>query len=365
MSRTKKCFTNWPLRGLLGLSVLGAFTGLPAIAAGILAPNTIAEADSLTVDAPVVPTPSAVPSPIEAPSAAPTAPVGGAEAPDPSAADLSTDDASAADLTVESDEDAADQTVADETAAPEAAEPDALEGDGSDMADPAAPETDAAETPSDPAAPISPPAATTPVTPVEGGGELNTMPVTPATADPLVPAPDAVEGTTEPPAAAPPAEMTPETEAAPEAETDAVPDAEAAPDAEPSSAAPTEAIPVSQTELEQFAKSVPQLIEIQQTTDQAIASAIEESGLSQDRFREIVRSQPSPDASPAVELSASEQKAFKQAMASISTIEQGSLADQEDVIQANGLEPQRFSQILASIRQDPDLQSKVQEMIQP
>lgn len=148
-----------------------------------------------------------------------------------------------------------------------------------------------------------------------------------------------------PPEAAPP-------EAAPE---------EGTSESVPPAAAPS-TTPVSDQELQQFANTVPELRTIEQGTQEEIAAVIQGSGFDEARFNEIYQSQQSPDAS-AAEVTESEKQSFTKALSDIRAIEEKSKVEQEKVIQAQGLEPERFVEILISLRQDPALQTKVQQMI--
>lgn len=120
---------------------------------------------------------------------------------------------------------------------------------------------------------------------------------------------------------------------------------------------------VSQSELEQFVRVVPQLQEIQQSAQQQAAQVIQESGLSTERFSEIYQSQQS-GAAPSSEVTSEEQQSYDEASTKIESLEQDVRSQQEEVLQTEGLEPQRFGEILVAVRQDPALQQQVQELLQ-
>lgn len=130
---------------------------------------------------------------------------------------------------------------------------------------------------------------------------------------------------------------------------------------------PTEAPmsePVSQDELEQFANVVPELQAIQQSAQEGVAAAIEGSGLTRERFSELYQAQDSPEANPETSVSPEEQEAFSVAYAEIQEIEQEIQSQREQVLASEGLDPQRFNEILGAIQQDPNLQQQVQEMLE-
>ncbi|PZD72585.1 hypothetical protein C1752_03421 [Acaryochloris thomasi RCC1774] len=157
-----------------------------------------------------------------------------------------------------------------------------------------------------------------------------------------------------------------EPSAPPEASSEDVsPAGEAAPvdESVPSDSAAPNAAPVSDQELQQFANTVPELRTIEQGTQQEISGVIQGSGFDEARFNEIYQSQQSPDAPAAAEVTEEEKQSFTQALSDIQVIEEKSKVEQEKVIQSQGLEPERFMEILISLRQDPSLQTKVQQMI--
>jgi hypothetical protein len=120
---------------------------------------------------------------------------------------------------------------------------------------------------------------------------------------------------------------------------------------------------VSQSELEQFARVIPQLQEIQQSAQQEAAQVIQESGLSTERFSEIYQSQQSGTV-PSTEVTSEEQQSYDAASTKIQSLEEEVRSQQEEVLQSEGLEPQRFGEILVAVRQDPALQQQVQELLQ-
>lgn len=128
----------------------------------------------------------------------------------------------------------------------------------------------------------------------------------------------------------------------------------------PESAPTTE---ISQTELEQFARVIPQLQQIQQSAQEQAAQFIQESGLSTERFSEIYQSQQSGTA-PSSEVTNEEQQSYDEVSTKIESLEQDVRSQQEQVLEAEGLEPQRFGEILVAVRQDPALQQQVQQLLQ-
>lgn len=179
--------------------------------------------------------------------------------------------------------------------------------------------------------------------------DANLAQIEAAPIDPEAPAPEAMEAPAEAPTLEAPAESA---APAPAVET-------------PDAAVPTTPMSsdISDRELEQFANLVPQLQEIEQSARQEVDQAIEASGLGRDRFNELYQAQQTPEAAVSSEATDEEQQSFEQIVGQIDSIKQDVRTQQDEVIRAEGLEPERFDQILAAIRQDPTLRQQLQQMI--
>lgn len=116
-------------------------------------------------------------------------------------------------------------------------------------------------------------------------------------------------------------------------------------------------------ELQKFAMAIQQITPIAQKADQAMASVLEESGLSRDRFREITQAQRNPEAKPEKPITAEEKSTYDSAVAKMVEIQKNARTQMSSVIEAQGLQPARFSQIFQVVRRDPELRKQVQQMI--
>lgn len=121
---------------------------------------------------------------------------------------------------------------------------------------------------------------------------------------------------------------------------------------------------VSSEELQQFASAMQQLETIQQTYEGEMTQAVESEGLSKERFIEIRQLQGNPEAEPTSEVSQEEIQSFESATARLTEIQQEAMTKMKEAIQSEGLEVQRFNQIMAAVQQDPNLQQEVQQMSQ-
>ncbi|WP_414563900.1 MULTISPECIES: DUF4168 domain-containing protein [unclassified Anabaena] len=121
---------------------------------------------------------------------------------------------------------------------------------------------------------------------------------------------------------------------------------------------------VSPEELQQFANVIPRLQEIGQTAQQKFAQVIEKSDLSVERFQELVQAQQSPEAKPSTPVTPEEQQSFNQVVTQIQSIQRETFSEQEQVVRSGGIEPERFSQIVAAVQRNPALQQQVQQLLQ-
>lgn len=120
---------------------------------------------------------------------------------------------------------------------------------------------------------------------------------------------------------------------------------------------------ISQDELQKFARSLKQLLTIQQGTKQEMSQVVEGSGLGQKRFLEIYQAQKNPSAQPKPAISSQEKQQFDKAFTRLGQIQQQAQSKMQQAVQKEGLNPVRFNQILTLVRQDPKLQQQVQKLI--
>ena len=140
----------------------------------------------------------------------------------------------------------------------------------------------------------------------------------------------------------------------------------ASPSASPSSqpqVPATSQTKVNPDELQKFARSLKQLLVIEQGANQQIVQLIGQSGLSQPRFLEIYKAQRTPSAQPTKAVTSQEKQQFDKAFTSLRSIQQEANTKMQQVLQKEGLNPESFNKIEAAVRQDPALQQKVREMI--
>ncbi|PSO98171.1 MAG: hypothetical protein BRC53_06020 [Cyanobacteria bacterium SW_6_48_11] len=121
---------------------------------------------------------------------------------------------------------------------------------------------------------------------------------------------------------------------------------------------------ISQEELEKFANALEQIQTIQQESQQQMAQAVESTGLSEQRYKQIDKAQQNPNAEGTSEVSDQEMQKFQQAQSKLAEIQKQSQSKMEQAVKDVGLEVQQFNRIFAAIQQNPELLKKVRQMIQ-
>lgn len=119
---------------------------------------------------------------------------------------------------------------------------------------------------------------------------------------------------------------------------------------------------VSPQELEQFAQAIEEMRSIQLESRDQVSQALQEEGISKERFQEILKAQRNPEVN--VNASQQEMQKFESASQKLADIQRNTQSQMKNAVQEQGLEVPRFQQILAAVREQPTLQQQVQQMIQ-
>jgi hypothetical protein len=120
-------------------------------------------------------------------------------------------------------------------------------------------------------------------------------------------------------------------------------------------------IEVSDQELEKFATVIQDLRSIRMESRNEMSQALEEIGLSPEVFREILQAKQDPEAES--DASEEELQKFDSATQELSQIQRETQSDMKEAVESQGLEVARFQQILSAVREQPDLQKQVQQII--
>lgn len=119
---------------------------------------------------------------------------------------------------------------------------------------------------------------------------------------------------------------------------------------------------ITSEELAKFAQAIQEMRAIQLESRDKVAQAIQEEGLSKDRFREILQAQRNPEVEN--DASATEMEKFESASQKLAQIQRNTQSNMKAAVESQGLAVPRFQQILSSVREQPALQQQVQQMIQ-
>ncbi|NEO26429.1 MAG: DUF4168 domain-containing protein [Kamptonema sp. SIO4C4] len=120
---------------------------------------------------------------------------------------------------------------------------------------------------------------------------------------------------------------------------------------------------ISSEELEQFADAWINVVSIERETRQEIVEIVQDEGFDPQRFGDIAQSY-QEDSEPTPPLTAEEESNFEQAAQRIQTLRQETRNEMQQAVRSEGLEPQRFSELLTAVREDEALQEEVKGMIQ-
>ncbi len=126
--------------------------------------------------------------------------------------------------------------------------------------------------------------------------------------------------------------------------------------------ADTSEIQVPERELRQFVNGMHQIQAIDQKVQQEMLNVLEEIGLDPERYQELSRMQQAPDESAG--MTEQERGQFRQAQERIQEIQRDATQQQQEAIQNAGLDLQRFQELSSTIRQNPDLMAKYQDLMQ-
>ncbi len=121
---------------------------------------------------------------------------------------------------------------------------------------------------------------------------------------------------------------------------------------------------VTQEELQKFAETFKEFRVIEMDAEQKMAQAVQAEGLTPERFVEIGQSQQGEAPASAAQVSAEEQQKFDKALVRVREILQNTEDRKYQAVQSQGLEIERFKEIIAAVQENPQLKQQVQQMLQ-
>jgi peroxiredoxin len=119
----------------------------------------------------------------------------------------------------------------------------------------------------------------------------------------------------------------------------------------------------SDAELEKFADVYVQVVEIQQQSEAEMLKAIEDENLDINRFNEILQAQQQKQGAGEINATADEMASFNNAAQKIMGVQQETETEMKQVIEQD-LGVDTYQQIIVAYQQSPDVQQKVNELLQ-
>lgn len=119
---------------------------------------------------------------------------------------------------------------------------------------------------------------------------------------------------------------------------------------------------VSDDEIQLFVEASKEVSKIQQENEADMINAIEEEDLNVEQFNEIMSAQQGQEVEN--EASAEDMAAFNNAAQKIMKIQEDMQVDIEQVLNDQGMDPERYQAIMMAYQQDPELQQKINTMMQ-
>ncbi|MGJ3248833.1 MAG: DUF4168 domain-containing protein [Elainellaceae cyanobacterium] len=121
---------------------------------------------------------------------------------------------------------------------------------------------------------------------------------------------------------------------------------------------------VSDEELDQFITAVVQMESIRADARQEAVTVIESEGLTTQRFGEILETQRNPEAEVSSEVSDNELADFQRALTQIADIQDSARSKMRDAIEAQGMEVERFDEIVEIAQTDQTLQQEIERRLE-
>ena len=119
-------------------------------------------------------------------------------------------------------------------------------------------------------------------------------------------------------------------------------------------------IEVSEKELKKFANVLEEAQQIQQGQRKKMKSAVEETGISLNRYSQIMRQMQRSrgDTSQSVDMTSEERQQIQDANKAVQSIQSKTQQKITQAIEDEGMQPQRFQKILQAVRTDTSLQKR-------
>lgn len=120
-------------------------------------------------------------------------------------------------------------------------------------------------------------------------------------------------------------------------------------------------IEVSDDELQTFSDALQTVQSLYQSSQPEMIQAIQDEGMKPNRFSQIAQSRQNPQSD--LQVSDKEMEQFNNALESIRQIQSEVMQKQISAVKDEGMTPERFQTILNAVRQDQDLQQRLQSRL--
>ena len=122
-------------------------------------------------------------------------------------------------------------------------------------------------------------------------------------------------------------------------------------------------IEVGDSELMQFVEALREVERVQITTQEDMLAVLDDQGISTERFNEVYQAEQSPEFELDRPLSDDEENRYRAAEQELQLIQQQAQVQMSQAVEDEGLEIDRFNEIYVALTQDPELQQRVQQLI--
>ena len=119
---------------------------------------------------------------------------------------------------------------------------------------------------------------------------------------------------------------------------------------------------VSDQELKKFVETAQDLRSIQEDVQTEVQEMVKEEDMTFERFQQIMMSKQNPQMAQKVQVTDEEEAVIKEMQPKLQEIQQQANQKQMTAIQDNGLTPQRFQQIAQAVQSDPQMMQRFQQM---
>ncbi len=121
---------------------------------------------------------------------------------------------------------------------------------------------------------------------------------------------------------------------------------------------------ISDEELELFLQASDAIHPIQQQAQQEIQEVIQDEGMEPERWQQIMMAQQNPQLAGQVEITAEEEEAMERMQPKIMEIEIEATEEIQDEIVNQGIEVERYQAIFMSLQQHPELMERIEELME-